>query len=83
MLKPETILQKKHQDSKWFIQNIIISTAQQGLVIVNFQITFRLISIAQWVTLNDWGFSLITVTQSWLRGSETAVKKEDLIAEFI
>ena len=43
MLKPETILQKNHQDSKWFIQNIIISTAQQGLVIVNFQITFRLI----------------------------------------
>ena len=45
MLKPETILQKKHQDSKWFIQNIIISTAQQGLVIVNFQITFRLIAL--------------------------------------
>ena len=71
MLKPETILQKNHQDSKWCIQNMII-TAQQGVVIVNFQITFRLISIAQWVTLNDWGFSLITVTQSW-----------DLIAEFI
>ena len=47
MLKPETILQKDHQDSKWFIQNVIILTAQQGLVIVNFQITFRLISIAQ------------------------------------
>ena len=75
MLKPETILQKDHQDSKWFIQNVIILTAQQGLVIVNFQITFRLISIAQWVTLNDWGFSLITVTQSCLWGSETAVKK--------
>ena len=75
VLKPETILQKNHQDSKWCIQNIIISTAEQGLVIVNFQITFRLISISQWVTLNDWGFSLITVTQSWLWGSETAVKK--------
>ena len=72
VLKPETILQKNHQDSKWCIQNIIISTAQQDLVIVNFQINFRLISISQWVTLNDWGFSLITVTQSW-----------DLIAEFI
>ena len=75
MLKPKRILQNNHQDSKWCTQNIIISTAQQGLGIVNFQITFRLISIAQWVTLNDWGFSLITVTQSWLQGSEIAVKK--------
>ena len=42
---------------------------------MNFQITIGLISIAQWVTLNDWGFYLIAVTQSCLWGSETAVKK--------
>ena len=33
VLKPETILQKNHQGSKYYIQNITtIATAQQGLV---------------------------------------------------
>lgn len=76
VLKPKATLQKNHQDSKWCIHNIrTISTTQQGLAIVNFQTTPGLISIDQWITLNDRGFSLIKVNQSWLWDSRTAVKK--------
>ena len=76
VLKPKETLQKYHQDSKWCIHNVwTISTTQQGLVIVNFQTTYGLISIDQWITLNDWDFSLINVNQSYLCDSQTAVKK--------
>ena len=48
VLKPKTILQKSDQDSKWRIQNIINRiNCSAVLVIVNFQITFGLIGIAQ------------------------------------
>ena len=63
VLKPETILWKNHQDSKCVHTELINHiNCSEGRVIVNFQITFVLISIAQWVTLIDWGFTLITVT---------------------